>query len=126
MPLAIVGRRDGRHPDIYAAVKTDRFDSEFCAERLKALSDPLRLRVIDGLRQGELTVSDLAELLETEMVTLSHHLQILKHAKLVESRREGRYMYYRLHDDLVRAVKGKSAQILDLGCCKLEVPDEQK
>jgi DNA-binding transcriptional ArsR family regulator len=107
-------------------VKTDNFNADFCAERLKALSDPLRLRVVDALRVGELTVTDLAELLETEMVTLSHHLQILKHANLVESRREGRFMYYSLADDLLQAVKGKSSQVLDLGCCKLEVPGEKK
>jgi DNA-binding transcriptional ArsR family regulator len=107
-------------------VKTDSFNADFCAERLKALSDPLRLRVIDALRLGELTVSDLTELLETEMVTLSHHLQILKHAKLVESRREGRFMYYSLREDLLQATKGKSAQVFNLGCCKLEVPAEKK
>ena len=103
-------------------MKTDGFNAEFCAERLKALSDPLRLRVVDALRYGEMTVSDLTELLGTEMVTLSHHLQILKHAKLVVARRDGRYMYYSLHDELIQAVKGKSQQFLDLGCCRLEVP----
>ncbi len=70
----IVSSFDGSHLERHLpTVKSDSFSSEFCAERLKALSNPLRLRVVDALRQGELTVSDLTELLETEMFTLSHH-----------------------------------------------------
>jgi DNA-binding transcriptional ArsR family regulator len=101
----------------------DAFHAEFCAERLKALSDPHRLRIVAALRYGELTVTDLAELLETELVTISHHLKILKHANLVEVRREGRFMYYRLHQDLVNSQK-KSVKFLDLGCCRLEMPEK--
>lgn len=103
--------------------KQNDFPAEFCAERLKALGDAHRLRIVTALRQGELTVSDLAGFLEAEMVTVSHHLQILKHASLVEVRREGRFMYYRLHPDLLSS-KGPG-QFLDLGCCRLEVPEEQ-
>ncbi len=100
----------------------DTFQSEFCAERLKALGDPLRLRVVDALRFGELTVSDLAELLDVEMVTVSHHLQILKRVELVSTRREGRFIYYNLAAQLLRSGTGKSRQFLDLGCCRIEVP----
>ncbi len=96
------------------------FDAEFCAERLKALSDPHRLRIVQALRTGELTVGDLAELLEIELVNVSHHLKILKYASLVEVRRDGRYMYYRLHSDLYCTDK-KGSQHLNLGCCRLEV-----
>jgi DNA-binding transcriptional ArsR family regulator len=103
-------------------VKNDTFQSQFCAERLKALGDPLRLRIVDALRQGELAVGDLAELLEAEFVTVSHHLQILKHAQLVETRREGRFIYYKLTPDLLQSAKGGAAQFLDLGCCRIEVP----
>jgi len=93
-----------------------------CAEQLKALGDPLRLRIIDALRQGELTVSDLAELLQTELVLISHHLQVLKHARLVQVRREGRYMYYSLPHDLLQQGLVQGTQVLNLGCCRLEVP----
>mgnify|MGYP003383221020 CR=1 FL=1 len=54
-------------------VKQDVFNAAFCAERLKALSDPHRLRVVDALRYGELTVTDIAEFLDAEVVTVSHH-----------------------------------------------------
>jgi DNA-binding transcriptional ArsR family regulator len=105
-------------------VAQDVFDVDFCAERLKALSDPHRLRIVNALRYGELTVGDIAELLETEVVNVSHHLKIMKYASLVEVRREGRFMYYRLHTDL-QCSKGKKTRFLDLGCCRLEVPDRK-
>ena len=100
------------------------FDADFCAERLKSLSDPHRLRIVNALRYGELTVGDIAEMLEAEVVTVSHHLKIMKYANLVEVRREGRFMYYRLHEDL-QGTGGKGKQVLDLGCCRLEVPDRK-
>jgi ArsR family transcriptional regulator len=104
-------------------VPQDQFDVDFCAERLKALSDPHRLRIVTALRYGELTVSDLAECLETEVVNVSHHLKIMKFANLVEVRREGRFMYYRLHPDLQYS-KGQRTRFLNLGCCRLEVPEK--
>ena len=103
----------------------DSFQADRCAGLLKALGDPLRLRIVDLLRQGEMTVGDIAELLDVELVIASHHLQILKHAQLVAPRREGRYIYYQLKEDMLKSVKGKSAQVLDLGCCRLEVPCEK-
>ncbi len=103
---------------------TTSFDANFCAERLKAIGDPHRLKIISALRYGEMTVTDLAELIEAENMTVSHHLKILKYAKVVEVRREGRFMYYRLHEDLVGADSQKS-MFLDLGCCRLEVPDRK-
>lgn len=100
------------------------FDADFCAARLKALSDPHRLRIVNALRYGELTVGDIAELLEAEVVTVSHHLKIMKYANLVEVRREGRFMYYRLHEEL-QCIGGTGTRFLDLGCCRLEVPDRK-
>lgn len=92
-----------------------------CAEQLKALSEPLRLRIVDLLRQGPMTVSDIAAFLEVEVVTASHHLGILKHAQLLKAERDGRYMYYRLREELLQK-SGGSREYLNLGCCRLEVP----
>ena len=55
------------------------------------------------------------------MVNVSHHLQILKNAKLVTPRREGRFIYYSLPEELFRDL-GKAKKLFDLGCCKIEVP----
>lgn len=105
-------------------MEKDTFQSQMCAEQLKALSEPLRLRIVDALRQGPLTVSHIAELLETEIVTISHHLGILKHAELVSCERDGRFMIYRLREDLLEKTGGaKSRQFLNLGCCRLEIPE---
>ncbi len=100
----------------------DVFRADFCAERLKALSDPNRLRIIAALRNGELTVTEIAEALEAEVVLVSHHLKILKHADLVEVRRDGRFMMYRLHPELLQTDK-KGTNVFDLGCCRLEVSE---
>ncbi|MCA9061039.1 MAG: winged helix-turn-helix transcriptional regulator [Planctomycetaceae bacterium] len=103
-------------------VTHDVFQADFCADRLKALSDPHRLRIVSLLQSGEFTVSDIAELLETDIVKISHHLKIMKHALLVQVRRDGRFMYYRLHADLLQS-GGRNGTYLDLGCCRLQVPD---
>lgn len=104
---------------------SDPFNASFCAERLKALSDPHRLRIVDALRNGERTVGDIAEFLNEEIVTISHHLKIMKHAGLVDARPDGRFKYYRLHPDLVQS-GAKGSKFLDLGCCRLEVPDRSE
>jgi ArsR family transcriptional regulator len=62
-----------------------------------ALSDPLRLKVLDLLRQQELCVCDLCEQLEVPQSKLSFHLKVLKEAELVRSRQEGRWIYYSLN-----------------------------
>lgn len=62
-----------------------------------ALSDPLRLQVINLLREQELCVCELCEQLAVNQSKLSFHLKILKEAELLKSRQEGRWIYYRLN-----------------------------
>lgn len=62
-----------------------------------ALSDPLRIQVLELLRERELCVCELCELLEVPQSKLSFHLKTLKEAALVRSRQEGRWMYYSLN-----------------------------
>jgi ArsR family transcriptional regulator, arsenate/arsenite/antimonite-responsive transcriptional repressor len=62
-----------------------------------ALSEPLRLQVLDLLRHQELCVCDLCEMLGVSQSKLSFHLKTLKDAKLVRSRQEGRWIYYSLN-----------------------------
>jgi len=59
-----------------------------------ALSDPIRLSIMELLRGGERCVCDLQDDLETAQSKLSFHLKVLKDAGLVEDRREGRWSYY--------------------------------
>jgi ArsR family transcriptional regulator, arsenate/arsenite/antimonite-responsive transcriptional repressor len=62
-----------------------------------ALSDPIRLRVLELLRSQELCVCELCEELEMTQSKLSFHLKTLKEAGLVRSRQEGRWIYYSLN-----------------------------
>jgi len=67
----------------------------------KALANPHRLELLDVLAQCEYTVEALAQETSTSVANTSQHLQILRAAHLVEVRREGVSMYYRLADDSV-------------------------
>ncbi len=79
------------------------------AHLFKALSDETRLRIVSLLTQGELCVCDLMATLELPQSTVSRHLAYLRNAGLVEDRRQGVWMYYRLaneggtlHQELMR------------------------
>jgi DNA-binding transcriptional ArsR family regulator len=61
-----------------------------------ALSDMSRVRALCALRSGELCVCRIIELLNLAPSTVSKHMQILKQAGLVESRKEERWIYYRI------------------------------
>lgn len=62
-----------------------------------ALSDPIRLKILDLLQQQEMCVCDLCDRLEVPQSKLSFHLKTLKEAGLVHSHQDGRWMYYRLN-----------------------------
>ena len=67
------------------------------AARAKALADPTRLAVAIALsRGGELCVCDVAWVVERDDKLVSHHLRVLRHARLVRSRRDGKMAMYEL------------------------------
>ena len=65
----------------------------------KALAGPGRLRIIGALAGGELCVCQIVELLDLAPSTVSRHMSVLQQAGLVESRKQGRWVYYRLSDE---------------------------
>jgi ArsR family transcriptional regulator, arsenate/arsenite/antimonite-responsive transcriptional repressor len=65
----------------------------------KALADEQRVRMLLALRRGELCVCQIVALVGLATSTVSKHMSILKQARLVESRKEGRWIYYRLPSD---------------------------
>ena len=73
----------------------------------KALSDENRVRALMALSGGELCVCQLIELLGLAPSTVSKHMAVLRQADLVETRKEGRWMYYRL-PDRPRAAAGQA------------------
>jgi DNA-binding transcriptional ArsR family regulator len=68
------------------------------AERFKALAEPARLEILNCLRAGEMTVSDLVEATGLGQANVSKHLQVLYSAEFVERRKEGLFTYYSLAD----------------------------
>ncbi len=66
---------------------------------VKALADENRVRALLALRDGELCVCDIIELLDLAPSTVSKHLSILRQARLIEARKDGRWIYYRLTGD---------------------------
>lgn len=65
----------------------------------KALADEKRIRLLLALRGGELCACQLTELLKLAPSTVSKHLFLLKHAGLLESRKDGRWIYFKLADN---------------------------
>jgi DNA-binding transcriptional ArsR family regulator len=80
----------------------------------KALSNPSRLELLELLAQGERTVDSLAAEIGLSLANASQHLQVLRRASLVDTRKEGVYVYYRLADpavyDLSRAIRTVAEQ----------------
>jgi DNA-binding transcriptional ArsR family regulator len=85
---------------------------ELIAERFKALAEPARLHILDALRGGEKTVSELMEQTGLGQANASKHLQLLHGLGFVARRKEGLYVYYRLSDDSV-------FQLCDIMCGRL-------
>ena len=73
----------------------------FKAELFKALAHPTRIRIIELLRPGEKTVSELQASLSIESSSVSQQLGVLRGQHIVDGRKEGTSVYYRVHDPKV-------------------------
>lgn len=83
------------------------------AERFKALAEPARLEILNRLRDGEMTVSDLVEETGLGQANVSKHLQLLLSLGFVTRRKEGLFAYYELADNEV-------FRLCDIMCGRLE------
>jgi ArsR family transcriptional regulator, arsenate/arsenite/antimonite-responsive transcriptional repressor len=81
-------------PVVYPDVERER--AERMAQIAKALSDPVRLQLVDVLRKhaGKVCVCELVPLFDLSQPTVSHHLKVLRDAGLVASERRGLWAYY--------------------------------
>ena len=77
-------------------------EAEGLAEVFTSLGDRTRVRILDALCRDELCVCDLAEVLDMTVSAVSHQLRLLRAARLVAARRDGRRVWYRLDDEHVR------------------------
>ena len=90
-----------------------------CAPLLRALAEPLRLRILSALRAGPLAVFEITERLGIRQYQASRHLAPLLELGAVVRERRGRRVYYSLSARMRADSTG--APTLDLGCCQLRV-----
>lgn len=74
------------------------------AELFKVFGDSTRIRILFQLSDKELSVGELADLLNMNQSAVSHQLKVLKQAKLVKNRRDGKSIIYSLDDEHVRTI----------------------
>lgn len=99
----------------------DSYDNT--AGKLKVMGHPVRLRILDMLRRGETSVCHIEQALDKRQAYVSQQLMALRDAGLVDSRKDGLQVYYRLVDEqvfdllilLVGTLNGTGFDVLD-GC----------
>jgi DNA-binding transcriptional ArsR family regulator len=105
--------------------KKDPLQPARCAELLSALAAPERLKIVRYLADGPHTVTQIAQMLKlVHVVNVSHHLSVLKNAKLITGKKKGRFVWYALRPGVLEeaVAAGVPADALNLGCCRLQLP----
>lgn len=77
---------------------------ELIARRFRALAEPMRIRLLDRLREGEATVNELSEALGASQQNVSKHLAVLADSGILGRRKAGTRVHYRIVDDGVFAL----------------------
>ena len=77
---------------------------ELIARRFRVLGEPMRIRLLDQLRDGEATVGELSESLAASQQNVSKHLAVLSDTGVLGRRKEGNYVYYRIVDEGIFAL----------------------
>jgi DNA-binding transcriptional ArsR family regulator len=105
-------------------MKTTRYDRR--AKVLKAMAHPSRLAMLEALAGGERCVCHLQQLVGSDMSTVSKHLSVMKAAGLVEDRKEGLWVHYRLRcpcvlqfmDCIEAVLAGEQARTIEVACSR--------
>ncbi len=95
------------HQDIVAQVQEHMPAEELLdsvAETFKVFGDKTRIKILYVLHSQELCVCDIAQLLDMNQSAISHQLKVLKQAKLIRNRRDGKQVFYSLDDAHVRTI----------------------
>ncbi|MBQ8825925.1 MAG: helix-turn-helix transcriptional regulator [Oscillospiraceae bacterium] len=95
------------HSDIVNEVGGKLPDDEILydlAELFKVFGDSTRVRIICALFESEMCVCDIAAVLNMTQSAISHQLRVLKQARLVKYRREGKTVYYSLADEHIKTI----------------------
>ena len=105
-----------QHAENVAKVKAGMLGEReflFLSELFKALGDYTRVRILYALSVNELCVCALAEVLDMSQSAISHQLRLLRAAKLVRFRKEGKNVYYAIDDDHVRNFLSQGIEHID-------------
>ena len=95
------------HDEVCEQVSVDMPDENALydvAELFKIFGDSTRIRILSALAQAEMCVCDIGEVLNMTKSAVSHQLRILRQAKLVKNRRNGKEIFYSLDDDHVLSI----------------------
>lgn len=92
---------------------------ELLAERFRALAEPTRLQILNTLRRGEATVSELIDATGLGQANVSKHLQMLYGLGFVSRRKDGLYVYYALADRSV-------FKLCDIMCGRMEAEARER
>lgn len=82
-------------------------DLSLLADFFKVFGDPTRIKILSALAEAEMCVCDIAYLLNMSQSAISHQLRVLKQARLVKNRKDGKVVYYSLDDDHVKQIIGQ-------------------
>ncbi|WML37639.1 metalloregulator ArsR/SmtB family transcription factor [Clostridium sp. OS1-26] len=95
------------HEDVVSKVKKCIPQEELLydlADLFKIFGDTTRIKILCALLQAEMCVCDIAALLGMTQSSISHQLRVLKQARLVKYRKEGKVVYYSLEDEHVKSI----------------------
>ena len=95
------------HEDVVNRVKKNMPESEILydlADFFKVFGDSTRIRILWALDRSEMCVCDIAVLLNMTHSAISHQLRVLKNARLVKNRRQGKLVYYSLDDEHIKEI----------------------
>ena len=104
------------HEDVVNGVKKKIPEDEMIydlAEFFKVFADSTRMKIIYALMENELCVCDIASIVQTTQSAISHQLRLLKQAKLVKFRKEGKVVYYSLDDDHISQIVKKGREHIE-------------
>ena len=104
------------HEEIVAEVKKSMADDETVADIsdfFRIFGDSTRIKILWALDKSELCVCDIAALISMTKSAVSHQLKVLRDARLVKSRREGKVVFYSLADDHVKDIFEKAVEHID-------------
>ena len=111
------------HDELVSRVKKvmpDEIKLYDLAELYKIFADSTRIKILYCLFEEEMCVCDIAQLLSMTMSAISHQLRVLKQAKLVKFRRDGKTVFYSLADDHVSTILGMGMEHISEGDFKNE------